>query len=164
MAPLARMTTTTSSSSINSSSSSSDHTTALVEWGALPASVLPKEGGSKKHTGRNARRAAQKCVEVESFVAVLVPLLRLLQERREAAATRQAARPDAYSATGQAASIRPIRVVDFGCGSGALILPLAAALRRRGVSAEFIGAQRAAVHPTAQCACSMLATLSAHRA
>jgi hypothetical protein len=91
-----------------------------IDWGALPASVVPALGGSKK-AAKAERRLVKKRVEVDSFAAVLLPLLRRLADRQRAAARR------------------PLRVVDFACGSGALLLPLAVVCRAAAVDVDFIG-------------------------
>ena len=126
-----------------------------IVWAALPTSVQPV-AGSAKNLAKNARRLRKKRTEVESFLAVLLPLLAVL---REAAARGgrggQAVGGDGdgdggvsgggggCSGVGSSRQQRPLRVVDFACGSGALLLPLAAALRALGGGwyerIEFVG-------------------------
>jgi SAM-dependent methyltransferase len=85
----------------------------VVDWDALPAAVRPEtlgeDGCGPLPAGSTAAalalRVARKRAQVESFVVVLQRLL--------------AAAPTSPCG-------RPWQVVDFGCGSGALALPLAA--------------------------------------
>jgi len=120
-----------------------------IEWAALPPSVQPV-AGSAKNLAKNARRLRKKRTEVESFLAVLLPLLAVL---RDAAAAAGGAAGSGGGGHGGGSSRRPLRVVDFACGSGALLLPLAAALRALGGGLErieFVGVDMKVL----TCACS----------
>jgi len=78
---------------------------------------------------KTARRLVRKRIEVDSFFSILKPLLCVL-EQQQLSATLSAteAAPLTSSSLLEPCQKRALRVVDFASGSGALVLPLAAAM------------------------------------
>jgi SAM-dependent methyltransferase len=96
-------------------SSSSAPSPAAADWDAVPCAARPEAVlGDERSCGpapagatpaAHAARVARKRAQVDSFAAVLRRLL---------------------AATATPSPARPLHIVDFGCGSGGLTLPLAA--------------------------------------
>ena len=146
---------------------------AAIDWDAVPPETKPNaKGGAApkrakyavveaKKSAKAARRLVRKRREVDSFYAVLVPLLETLRELATALPGLE----------GQEPGRRP-RVVDFGCGSGALLLPIAASLPDvdfvgvdfNAVSVDLLG-KRAAASGLANVAakCGMIQDFSAEQ-
>ncbi|KAG2433519.1 hypothetical protein HYH02_012637 [Chlamydomonas schloesseri] len=83
--------------------------------------VSQQRGSQPSAAGGGASRGHIKRWQVESFAAVLRHLLDGGAGEHAAAATKSTS----YGATAAAGGSQPLHVVDFGCGTGTLMLPLA---------------------------------------
>jgi len=113
---------------------------AAIDWARVPPSLDPAGGGGAltygahtgaikaggASTGGASGRAQRKRQQVESVFAALLPLL--LELRRQ-----QARRGDASSTVPA-----PLRIVDFGSGSGNATLAIAWALHQRGLRCTWL--------------------------
>jgi SAM-dependent methyltransferase len=88
------------------SSASTTNTIPDLPWRELPPSADPLSVLAPDH--RLGARGRKKRAQVANFAAVLRRLVALLQHHQSSATPR------------------PLRIVDFGCGSGAVVLALAA--------------------------------------
>lgn len=86
-----------------------------VNWDIIPPALDPAGGGNLSHA-----RAARKRMQVASFVAILRALLPIFSQRLSPSSSLSSpSSPTALSAS------PPVRVVEFGAGSGNLVLSLA---------------------------------------